>query len=92
MANPVVTTNQLAQSTVQPGGSTTWRTVATDPDADVHTLRRQVTDSQGNAIVFETTLTVNDPLTYGTPTCDDPRVALVVDAADPTLVHVTVAQ
>ena len=91
MGAPVVTTNELVNPTVQPGSSTTWRTVATDPDADVHTIQRTVTDSTGNATVFESTLTVEDPLTYGTPTCDDPRVTLVVDGGDPTVVHVTVA-
>lgn len=88
---PVVTTNTLTPSTVQPGGSATWVTRATDPDADTFTLRRPVTDSTGNVTVFEVTLTGADPLTYGPPTCDDPRVGLVVDATDPTIVHITYA-
>ena len=91
MGAPVVTTNQLADPIVQPGGSTSWTTVASDPDADTHTITRPVTDSTGNTTVFSSTLTVEDPLTYGEPTSDDPRVTLVVDANDPTLVHVTVA-
>jgi len=91
MGAPVQSVNQLANGAVQPGGTTTWRTVATDPDADVHTFTRTVTDAAGNVTVFTTDLTVNDPLIYGTPTCDDPKVTLTVDPNDVTLVHVSVA-
>ncbi|MGH3878060.1 MAG: hypothetical protein ACRDSK_13605 [Actinophytocola sp.] len=91
MPAPVVVENTLTPSTVNPGGSSQWTTRATDSDARSATLQRPVTDSQGNTTVFSSTLTVSDPLTYGQPTCDDPGVALVVDAVDPTIVHVTVA-
>jgi len=91
MAAPVITQNTLTPGTVQPGGSADWRTVAQDPDSQTETIRRDVTDSQGNVTTFEAQLVVSDPLTYGLPTCDDPRVTFMVDASDPTLVHVSVA-
>jgi len=91
MASPVITTNTLAPSTVLPGGSTTWTTVAQDPDARVAVVSRMVTDSQDNVTLFQSTLTVSDPLTYGAPSCSDPGVSLVVDANDPTVVHITVS-
>lgn len=90
MSAPVVSTNVLSAPVVNPGDSLTWRTVASDADARSVPVTRTVTDSQGNSTVFSATLVVEDPLTYGVPECDDPGVTLVVDAADPTLVHVTV--
>lgn len=90
MSAPVVTTSELAAPVVNPGGSTTWRTVASDADARSVPVTRTVTDAAGHSTVFSATLTVEDPLTYGPPTCDDPGVTLVVDSADPTLVHITV--
>jgi hypothetical protein len=90
MSSPVVSTNELSAPVVNPGASLTWRTVATDADARSVPVTRTVTDAAGNSTVFSATLTVEDPLTYGVPECDDPGVTLVVDAADPTLVHVTV--
>lgn len=91
MSAPIVTTNELSAATVNPGESLTWRTVASDADARVVPVSRTVTDSAGNVTVFGATLTVEDPLTYGPPTSDDPNVVLVVDASDPTIVHVTVS-
>ncbi len=91
MAAPVVVRNDLSPSTVNPGGTSTWTTRAQDPDAAVSALTRTVTDSTGNTTVFTSSLRVEDPLTYGLPTCDNPAVTLVVDAADPTIVHVTAA-
>ncbi|WP_109507370.1 hypothetical protein [Nocardioides speluncae] len=91
MAAPVITQNTLTPGTVQPGGSSEWRTIAQDPDSQTETIRRTVTDSQGNVTTFESQLIVSDPLTYGPPSCDDPRVSFVVDSNDPTLVHVSVA-
>lgn len=89
MASPVIVTNELNPSTIPTNGSTTWRTVAQDPDARTATLSRPVTDTQGNTILVEATMILQDPLTYGPPTCDDPGVSLVVDSSDPTIVHVT---
>lgn len=91
MPAPVVTVNELEHTEVNPGGSTTWRTVAADADARQIPVSRTVTDTAGNAVVFTSTLTVEDPLTYGVPTCDDPGVTLTVDEDDPTLVHIAVS-
>lgn len=91
MAAPVIVTNTLSPSTVTPGGDATWRTIASDPDGDSYPINRQVSDSSGNTVVFTNTLIVQDPLTYGAPTCDDPRVTFQVDPGDATVVHVHVA-
>ena len=90
MANPVIVTNTLTPPSVQPGGSSTWRTVAQDPDARSCSLTREVEDGAGNTISFQATLIVADPLTYAAPTSPDPKVHFVVDAADPTIVHISV--
>ena len=79
---PVITTNTVSPSTVPLGGSATWTTRATDPDADVAVLTRSVTDAEGHQTTFTAQLTVSDPLTYGTPSCDNPAVSLVVDSND----------
>lgn len=89
MASPVIIINDLNPSTIPTNGSTTWRTVAQDADARTATLRRPVTDSDGNTVLSEAMLILQDPLTYGPPTCDDPGISLVVDSSDPTIVHVT---
>lgn len=91
MANPVIATNTLSPFTVNPGGSTTWTTRATDPDARTASITRTVKDAAGGQVVFTSTLVVEDPLTYGVPTSSDPGVSFVVDPADPTIVHINVA-
>lgn len=91
MAAPTIAVNRLDPPTVNPGGHTTWTTVATDADATTHTVRRTVADAAGGTVVFQAQLTVGDPLTYSPPTCDDPRVSFEVDPDDPTVVTVNVA-
>ena len=91
MSAPVVSKNTLSPSVVNPGGSTLWTTEATDADARTVSLARNVTDSTGNVTVFSSDLVVSDPLTYGAPTCSDPKVSFSVSPTDPTKVTVTVA-
>jgi hypothetical protein len=95
MAAPVIEVNDLVPSTVNPGGTATWTTVASDPDnttESVH-LVRDVRDAADNVTRFEKDMEIvtSDTLTYDAPTCEDPRVTLTVDDNDPTVVHVAVA-
>lgn len=91
MTAPVVTKNTLAPAVVNPGGSTLWTTEATDADARTVGLTRNSTDSTGNVTVFAADLVVSDPITYGLPQCNDPKVSFSVSPTDPTKVTVTVA-
>lgn len=91
MTAPVVSKNTLSAPVVNPGGTSTWTTEATDADARSVDVSRTVTDSTGNVTVFTSTLVVSDPLTYGLPTSNDPKVSFSVSPTDPTKVTVTVA-
>lgn len=66
-----------------------WVVRGQDADARSITMSRPITDTSGNSITVVKTSVVSDVLTYGAPTCEDPDVVLVVDPADPTIVHVT---
>lgn len=90
MAAPTVQTNTLSPATLKAGQTATWRTIAVDADSQSYPITRTVTDSTGAKVVFTSTLVVQDPLTYGTPTSNDSRVTFQVDSADPTIVYVTV--
>lgn len=89
MAAPVIVTNSISPATLSPGQTATWRTIASDPDAQSYPVTRTVHDSQGNTVVFNATLLVEDPLTYDTPTSSDGRVTFQVDSQDPTVVRVS---
>ena len=90
MGAPVPVANTLVKSTLKPGESTVWTTKAEDPDNFISNIQRPYSDGEGNTGVFTQTVTVSDPIIYGEPTSDDPRVVLTVDPSDPEKVNVSV--
>jgi len=85
---PTVVQNDFPSS-VAVGSTNDWITRGQDADARSITMSRTITDTAGNVRTVVKSTMVTDVLTYGPPTCDDPDVVLVVDANDPTIVHVT---
>lgn len=88
---PVVTSNTVTSSTLNPGGTADWVVSAQDATARTFTMSRDVTDTQGNVATVTQSITISDAVTYGTPSTTDPAVTLVVDAVDPRIVHVQVS-
>lgn len=88
---PSITANNVTQSVLAPGATADWTVDAVDATARTFTVSRDVSDTQGNKATVTKTLTISDPLTFGTPTSSDPNVTLVVDGVDPRIVHITVS-
>lgn len=75
MAAPVVSASPTSV-TLNPGQFADVVITATDPDSTSGTGTFPVTDSQGNTSSATVSITISDPLTFGTATTDVSGVAV----------------